>query len=232
VKQLVGIIDEDSSRRGEITRLLEKYGEKVRSFPSFLTFALESEPYSLLIVSEGTDGFSGERNLEFFSELEGNTPVLFLSHSLSQFDLEQLSNRTFIVLEDPIDDERFFRAYSFTKRLSRAGFQTSVDTLSGDLRVLSLLDLLQFFLSLRKSGKFTLHFGEEEAQVVLREGDVIGASIKDLSGEIALSQIVHHAQSGGGFVFTASDTSAFLKEISKRTDHLLLEFASSLDEGR
>jgi len=107
--------------------------------------------------------------------------------------------------------------------------------LGGDLALIPVLDILQFFHLNRTSGMLTFlrpggSEGEERGWVSLLSGDVLGAGLGEIEGEKALFRLMTWEQ--GRFEFAPGETGDVASQVRAPTRALLVEGARQLDEWR
>lgn len=178
----------------------------------------------LLVCPERIPGFDGA---DLLSVLRGDKtfqdlPVVVLSESGdARAKFFQLGCDDYIVL--PVD------ASELQARLERNIKRSVPSGLSGDFTIITLLDLLQLFISARSNGVLEVSHGELLGKIFFNDGQIAHASIGNISGESALTKLLRDLRQGS-FVFTMSKGGEPKPTITKRSDHLLLALASSLDE--
>jgi len=107
--------------------------------------------------------------------------------------------------------------------------------LGGDLALIPVLEILQFFHLNRTSGMLTFlrpgsGDGQERGWVSLLSGDVLGAGLDEIEGEKALFRLMTWEQ--GRFEFAPGETGDVDSQVRAPTRALLLEGARQLDEWR
>ena len=107
---------------------------------------------------------------------------------------------------------------------------TDQDEFSGRLNVLSLSDIYQLVNSTGKTG--TLLVSNETGEVISKscfdEGDLVGASFEELTGDEACLSLLR--KGGASFVFDP-DPPTILGGIQKNVMTLLMESAQDVDES-
>lgn len=225
--QLILVVDSLEERRLSIVNHLLGLGLAVvgyRDALESLRCAKESVP-ALILIAENNSGIPANVFLSIRQKIPDliDTPVLVYAAkkeetcSILQMEAED-------VVTEPLDlTEIELRV----KRILRRGFRRGV---SGSLVHFPLLMLLQMILSSRLSGRMTVDLNLCTGTLDFRLGQIIWAVAEGEEGEYALQTIIDQGRRGGQFTFCAGDTRADDVNISRPTDHLLLEIASSLDE--
>jgi hypothetical protein len=99
----------------------------------------------------------------------------------------------------------------------------------GSLKELPLPDIIQLVSVSGKTGKFTLTRDDERGFIYLKNGQMVDATVADLSGEEAIYALAIWNQ--GEFQFTPGEEGA-RQTITKSNTNLLMEAARRLDEWR
>jgi DNA-binding response OmpR family regulator len=127
--------------------------------------------------------------------------------------------------------------------------QKAIETFAGSFQTIGLIEILQILMSAQKNGLLVCDFKQEQldlpeqdgqrGDLIIKDGQIVGASYKSLLGEDGVAKIFSKSLKGGFFLFDqgAQYEAALSKindhsRITKRTDHLLLSVASSVDEGK
>ncbi len=182
--------------------------------------AFRSRP-DVVLFAERSDG-AGDLRAAFLAVPElAHTPLLHLvraehtedrgPNSIPRADLDQLVARIDTVsprAERPAALEQEIR---------------------GHLEQMPLGDLLQFLAMNRKSGLLGVTTPSGTGEVLLLEGEVIGASYRRLEGEKALFRLF--GERDGRFAFTAGDVPP-VRRIAVPTGQLLMESMRQVDEAR
>lgn len=99
----------------------------------------------------------------------------------------------------------------------------------GDLKQVSVADLLQLLGSNRRSGTLSLATPSGAGEVRLSDGEVIDAVYRRVDGEKALIRLLGEAEGSFAFVGGASVT---VRRIERSSQALLMDGMRQLDEGR
>ncbi len=182
--------------------------------------AFRSRP-DVVLFAERSDG-AGDLRAAFLAVPElAHTPLLHLvraehtedrgPNSIPRADLDQLVAR--------ID--------TVSPRAERPAVLDQ--EIRGHLEQMPLGDLLQFLAMNRKSGLLGVTTPSGTGEVLLLDGEVIGASYRRLEGEKALFRLF--GERDGRFAFTAGDVPP-VRRIAVPTGQLLMESMRQVDEGR
>jgi DNA-binding response OmpR family regulator len=98
--------------------------------------------------------------------------------------------------------------------------------IEGNLAQIPLVDLLQILAVNRKSGRLSIEREGERAEISLREGRVVDASIGAIAGEKALFRLLTRRE--GQFAFMPGEVSG--DRIERKIDELVLEGLRQADE--
>lgn len=109
--------------------------------------------------------------------------------------------------------------------------------LRGTLEIISLFDLVVSLNQMRKGGQLLVGIGYDQAQFMLREGEVVMTEFRGVSGEQAFSDafVATETAPTAGFSFHALSPQTLTQlpgSISKPTSRLLMEVAVHLDHMR
>ena len=99
----------------------------------------------------------------------------------------------------------------------------------GSLKELPLPDIIQLVSVSGKTGKFTLTRDNERGYIYLKNGQMVDASVADLTGEEAIYSLA--IWNRGEFQFTPGEEGV-RQTITKSNTNLLMESARRLDEWR
>ena len=99
----------------------------------------------------------------------------------------------------------------------------------GSLKELPLPDIIQLVSVSGKTGKFTLTRDNDRGLIFLKNGQMVHATVGDLTGEEAIYSLAIWNQ--GDFVFNPGEE-ADRQTITKSNTNLLMEAARRLDEWR
>lgn len=99
--------------------------------------------------------------------------------------------------------------------------------LQGHLRAFSILELLQFLNSSKKSGMLFLQRGSNSGQIGVANGEVVYGVLDDLRGEEAIYRMASWQE--GDFAFSAG-TLPEERNVTKATMKLILDCCSVLDK--
>jgi len=100
--------------------------------------------------------------------------------------------------------------------------------MQGDLKHMSVADLIQHYCEDRKTAKITLNNDGEEAELFLKDGNVVHATMGDIVGEQVVFNILGWDQ---GTFNLDMDTEPSFKTIERSWKGLLLHGAQLLDES-
>jgi pSer/pThr/pTyr-binding forkhead associated (FHA) protein len=108
----------------------------------------------------------------------------------------------------------------------RGELRTGTD-FSGLLATFSLIEVLQLLIQTRKSGTLHVALDKDHASIEVRDGEVLTAASRRLSGFEALTMLAH--QRRGIFWLVEKDT-PIARTIREPTSGLLLELCRAVDE--
>ncbi|MBN1140818.1 MAG: DUF4388 domain-containing protein [Deltaproteobacteria bacterium] len=113
------------------------------------------------------------------------------------------------------------------KRFGGEGSEEGRTVIEGNLKQMSLVDLLQVFNLNRKDGLLTLEKGKSRGKIFLLEGNVINAQTGSVSGEKAFFRLLSWMT--GNFRFVQGTPKTEIR-IQLPTDHLIMEGLRQKDE--
>lgn len=154
-----------------------------------------------------------------------NTPVIYLQCDKAP---KPADGRIRAYLDRNADDRDLGEAISQCLKRSPEKIRYSVTpvALKGDIQPGTLVELLHFLASVKRSGSLVAESGGERGEVVLHKGEIVKASLRDLTGATATERILGLA--GGAFEFHEQGTQAVAEPIN--TEKLLLDWAKANDE--
>lgn len=154
-----------------------------------------------------------------------NTPVIYLQCDKAPKPAE---GRIRAYLDVNADDKDLGETISQCLKRSPEKILYSVKpvALKGDIQSGTLVELLHFLATVKRSGSLVVESGGERGEVTLHKGEIVKASLRDQTGARATEQILGLA--GGAFEFHEKGTQAVAEPIN--TEKLLLDWAKSNDE--
>ena len=223
------IVDNHDRFLAGLTQTLRKVGMEVIEAPcvvSGLEIAKRQTP-DLLVSAEEFNGLDVIDLLECrkVDSVIADIPTLVISpNARRKLECFKLGCDDFITL--PADDaEIFFRICAILRRVTSRG-------LSGQFSDVTLVDLIQMLTSAKRNGVLEVEFSNTSGVLYFKEGQLCHAVVGDSIGEDALLDAIRFSGRGGTFSFLVTETGDTEVTIQKRTDHLLLFLASSLDEEK
>jgi CheY-like chemotaxis protein len=245
------IADEDASFRRRLALPLAAQGFKIyeaRDGVEAWRQATEHRPWVMLadLGMPEVDGFEFCRRVRANSLLS-RTPLVFISGSdryKDRYRAMQLGADDFLSKQTPIR-ELLIRIQLLLTRYSdlgaSAGKQTGADgeaaagAFEGQIEVFGAPGVLQICNQGRLTGIFTSHAqdgsseGEKVAVFGFREGEIVTATVQELTGPAAVYAFL--ACKRGHFKFVPGDPGAGVP-LAESVEHLLLEGCRLLDESR
>ena len=154
-----------------------------------------------------------------------NTPIVYLQCDKAPKPAE---GRIRAYLDVNADDKDLGETISQCLKRSPDKILYSVKpvALKGDIQSGTLVELLHFLATVRRSGSLVVESGGERGEVTLHKGEIVKASLRDLTGARAAEQVLGLA--GGVFEFHEKETQAAAEPIN--TEKLLLDWAKENDE--
>ncbi len=186
--------------------------------------ALRAEKFDLVLCTEELPGLDACDLLELRRSEPAlcQTPLIVIATSAkNKLPAFKLGCDDFIML--PIErTEMLFRICAVLRRESKHG-------LCGDFSSVSIFDLIQMLIAARSSGTLEIDCGET-AVFCFREGEVYHAHFRNFLGEEAFLEVLRQVKAGGSFVYSSWLKDGLAQNIHRRTDHLLISLANTLDE--
>jgi CheY-like chemotaxis protein len=128
----------------------------------------------------------------------------------------------------PLNQEQLLRFILGTlKRYGEEFAEMERSVIEGDIRQMSLVDLLQVFNLNRKDGMLTLEQGRTKGVIYLLEGNVINARVGEVNGIKAFFRLLCWGK--GKFRFAQGTPGSDIR-IKLPTDHLIMEGLRQKDE--
>jgi hypothetical protein len=171
---------------------------------------------------------------EFREQVEGmavtdalliNTPVIYLGCDQVP---EEGGPRVRANLEVNATDKDLGTAISFCLRRSPEKIRYSVKpvALKGEVRGGTMVELLHFLATVKRSGQLLAVDGSDRGEVLLHKGEIVGAAFKGQTGARGTEQLLNLAS--GSFEFHEKGTKAVAEAIN--THKLLLDWTKTRDE--
>ena len=185
----------------------------------------QSEPPDLVVVSDDVPGLGPAELLELHGlvEVVSHVPIIVLSASPKEkFRMFDLGCDDFLLRPVDIDD--------LVQRIRAVLRRTVKADLSGDLGRINLVDVIQMITGTQRSGELQVETANGRGTLFFEGGHVCDVQFGKEEGETGFFAILRDVQEGGWFCFETVDASRFRKTIDRRTDHLLLAYANTLDE--
>lgn len=154
-----------------------------------------------------------------------NTPVIYLGCEKVP---KSEDGRIRANLEANASDKDLGEAIATCLKRSPEKIRFSVKpvALKGDIQGGTLVELLHFLASVKRSGQLVAGNGDERGEVLLHKGEIVRAAFRDMTGARAIEQILNLA--AGAFEFHEKGTQAVAEAIN--TQKLLLDWAKTKDE--
>lgn len=154
-----------------------------------------------------------------------NTPVIYLGCDRTIKSPEGCVRAN---LEANASDKDLGEAIAMCLKRSPGRIRYSVKpaAMKGDIQGGTLVELLHFLASVKRSGQLIAASGSEGGEVLLHKGEIVRASAGGLSGARAIDHILNLAS--GSFEFHEKGTQAVTEAIN--TQKLLLDWAKTKDE--
>ena len=108
--------------------------------------------------------------------------------------------------------------------------RTHAKGVSGNFSHINILDFIQMLMNACRDGQLDIDCGSVCGTLYFSFGQIVSAICEHSVGEDAFLQLLRMAQKGGEFNFIANINELVEKNITQRTDHLLLGLANVLDE--
>ena len=154
-----------------------------------------------------------------------NTPIIYLNCDQIPKAPE---NRVRANLESNANDRELGEAIALCLKRSPGKIRYSVKpvALKGEIHGGTLVELLHFLAMVKRSGQLLALSGSEKGEVLLHKGEIVRATIRNLTGARATEYILNLAS--GAFEFHEKGTQAVAEAIN--TQKLLLDWAKTKDE--
>jgi CheY-like chemotaxis protein len=197
-----------------------------------LETALSWKP-DLVITNYHLPVFSGERLRSFLrnNPTTFHIPFIFLVDEKRARDASLASLGSDAVLVKPVAREDILRrvgeAFGSEKPAARGPARAGEGGVEGNLKDVSLVDLVQIFSLNRRTGVLVVSRGALPGQVYFRNGEVVSCQLGEARGEKAFFRMLHWKD--GTFRYSPSDYTVS-RDISRASDALLMEGLRQLDE--
>lgn len=238
---------DDKTIRNELERNSFEVVEQ-RCVLSAIEYALKN-PISLIISVETLEHSLGANELLELMRSDQklkSIPILIVTYYDTKVDAFYKAGASEVLIE-PLDTVHLLNCVH--KICVNYKNQKAIETFAGSFQTIGLIEILQILMSAQKNGLLVCDFKQEQldlpeqdgqrGDLIIKDGQIVGASYKSLLGEDGVAKIFSKSLKGGFFLFDqgAQYEAALGKindhsRITKRTDHLLLSIASSVDEGK
>jgi len=218
-KPAIAIIGGDAALQKVVSDLVAPYGElTVLSSVVDLPRILSSS--AAILVAEVNAECSGLELLEILAKVE--TPELWFiaADNLLRETAFGLGVAEYFPL--PVGVE-------LVAKLRKLKVSSHPAALTASGETVSLFSLIQFLFSTQMSGALRIAKLEKSGVVFLEKGQIVHVEFSNLTGEAALLALLSLKGKELQFVLDRNGSTA-LQTVEKRTDHLLLELASRIDE--
>jgi len=203
-----------------------------------LQMANEHKPDLIIsdVMMPGMDGIEFCWMVRENSEVP-NIPFIFLtSFNDPETRIKGFRSGADKYLTKPIDRKKLMTAveellsrFDRVKNLEEIDKIGSVSSIKGDLRELSIVEIVQMFNLSKKTG--ILHIaGDLSGEIYLLSGQIQAAFCDDLLGEKAILKLVELDY--GTFVFESKEISDQEKNVSGSTMNIIMEACQIMDEKR
>ncbi len=229
------LVDADPAFLGPIAGILGRSAFTVQTATDgarALETALSVKP-DLVITNYHLPVFSGERLRSFLrtNPTTFHIPFIFVVDEKRAHDASLASLGDDAVLIKPVSREDLLRrveeAFGPGKPAPRAASPAGTEGVEGNLKDVSLVDLVQIFSLNRRTGVLAVSRGEAQGQVYFRNGEVVSCQMGEARGEKAFFRMLHWKD--GTFRYSPTDH-AVSRDVSRGSDALLMEGLRQLDE--
>lgn len=188
-----------------------------------------SEVPGMIVLSVDLPTIDGIKLSQILRSNPRTEPIPFIFLSESDIQISHFQRHKDSLFIKPINvDEVSSRIYAFfdkaekTREVSREG-----KIIEGSLSEISLPDLLQMFHMNRKEGRLSLRSNRDKGDVYIQDGNILDATIGEVSGEKALFRLLTWKK--GNFKFLPTKV-ATPQKISRPADSLIMEGLRQYDE--
>ena len=178
---------------------------------------LERDKPDAIISSYDVFDMSGSDFYEIVRSDESLAETAFILMGAEKAELSQVNDLTLDETSKPVEIVTALQDLKKSKQavpkstMPRAMVFPKSPQISGTLEVLTLFDLMMSLNQNKHSGKLYLRINEEEAIVVLRQGEISHAEISHFVGEAALIQIFLRSED-------SNDTEFFFERLEDQQD--------------
>lgn len=191
-------------------------------------FLLACKTFKPNLILAEAELFSKVEEIIQMDALLINTPVIYL-----HFDSipPKTSQGVRAFLETPATDKELSESMALCLKKSPENIRFSVQStaLKGGIEEGTVMELLHFLASVKKTGKLMVKSESFTGEVHLLLGNIIRSQTKSHKGEKAVHEILD--QASGSFEFHEKDPVADGK-VGLNTEKLLLDWARTRDEGK
>jgi len=223
------IVDDDENMVFLLEEMLKTNGYNVITAFS-AEEALEKmkhiKPHIILsdIMMPGMDGFEFCRKVRNDKKLSDVEFIFLTAKEASEFETTGLKLGADDFIEKPFSFDRLLARIEARKR--RVLQRKQEGEISGRIGDWNLMDVLQVLEMGRKTGRINITTPEREAQIDIKDGEIVNAVFGNKKGKKALEEILSLKE--GEFVFDSTEKIKGKKTI--KVSSMLLEMAKGMDE--
>jgi len=230
MKRKIILFDSDRTRTIRLREILSSFGE-VTSLHSYFEL-LEHRNYQdndLFVSQTKVDGIDFEEVFSTIFEplyLEHDPKFLLITSSRGKEHLYQkLFNISFEMMKLPAED------IEIKSRITRLLYPVHRN-FSGQLGSMTLLECIQFLWSTKQTGRLTITNNSTYGKLFFEKGEILHIENSELSSSTSddFQNICKSFLRQGTFHFHFQNKILCENTITKKTEHLLLESASTFDE--
>ena len=227
-EEAIAIIDDDSERAELLTENLASEGFvpfRFECVATGVTAICKMKP-SIILVANRLKWLHGRDLLWLKKQIAELADIPTIIYGLKKGECyDVFRDGAEDALESPLD---FTLLLMRIRVILRSSQHRGVN---GSFAHIPILDLLQMIVASRLSGRLDIDTNNLRGLLHFQRGQLISAWSDECEGEEAFMLLIRAGRIGGNFEYCSEPNIQVTRNISKPTDHLLLEIANSLDEG-
>lgn len=227
-EEAIAIIDDDGERAELLTKNLESEGFvpfRSECVVNGLTAICQMKPSAILIANK-LKWLHGRDFLWLKKQIAELADIPTIVYGLKEGECyDVFRDGAEDALTAPLDSTLLLMRIRVALRKSQH------QGVTGSFAHIPILDLLQMIVASRLSGRLDIDTNNLRGLLHFQRGQLIRAWSDECEGEEAFMLLIRSGRIGGNFEYCSEPNIQVTRNISKPTDHLLLEIANSLDEG-
>lgn len=223
------IVDDNETLLMALEYSIQQAGYKVlKAADGEIAFKIANAENPDIIVSDITmpemDGIELCKKIRSVARLSETPFILLTAHGEPDERVKGLRSGADDYIVKPFDvEELIARIDIMYKNIQKRQFS---NTLSGNLKELPIVDMLQILAQAMKEGNLCIKNGDKSGIISIRDGNIMDASFMDLAGEDALVELF--GLSDGHFNYEPQEVTT--GTLAKPVNFIILDIIRLIDE--